>query len=75
MKFNDTKFVRVLIGSNNKPKSKPLYTPEHSHIIDQQITVGDLGVMIDNDCKYNAQINTALKKSKDKCSWILRRYV
>ena len=53
MLFNDTKFVRVSVGPKEDLKSMPLYTPEYKHVIEQKASVRDLGVMIDDNCKYS----------------------
>ena len=74
MLFNDTKFVRISIGPNNDFKQVPLYTPEYSHVIERKSSVRDLGVMVDDNGKYDTQINNAIKKTKDKCSWMLTTF-
>ena len=51
MKFNDREFVRVSMGPNQDMKIIPLFTPDYSYVIDQQESVRDIGVIIEDYCK------------------------
>ena len=66
--------MRLSIGPKNDLKQIPLYTPQYTNIIERKSTAKDLGVMIDDNCKYETQINSVIKKTKDKCAGILRTF-
>ena len=60
------------MGDNEEIKNMLVFTPDYNHIIKYHCTARDLGVFIDADCRYVSQRCTVIKKTNQKCGWILR---
>ena len=75
MKWNDNKFQTMRIGKNNRMKEDTLlFTPKYDNVIEVKETIKDLRVLIDDDMRYNSQINSAISKANKKLGWVLRTF-
>ena len=71
MQWNGIKFVHLSIGPNEELKQIPLFTPKYESVIDWKEAAKDLGILIDCNNKFVSHRNSAIKKTSQKCSWIL----
>ena len=75
MKFNGGKFQVVRYGRNQVLKEETMYfTGGMESVIEEVENVRDLGVILTNDARFDAQVEQVCKKSTQKAGWILRTF-
>ena len=75
MKWNDLKFQILRLGRNEELKENTIiFSPNYQEVIDRKEVIKDLGILVDQDLSYKAQYDTALSKTKQKYSWVLRTF-
>ena len=75
MTWNDDKFVRMSHGKIENLHNLYLFTPNYMDPIPQEICTRDLGIMVDNDCTFKSKRTLAVKKTNQRCSWVLRTFL
>ena len=75
MEWNGGKFCCLRLGSDQSLKENTiLFTNEWKETITEVDQTKDLGVIIDNNCDFKAQRQTAIKKANRMAGWILRTF-
>lgn len=75
MKFNGTKFQVVKYGKNDDLKNENEYfTEDTDEIIERYETLRDLGVILSDTAKFDKQIESVAKKTRQKAGWVLRTF-
>ena len=75
MKFNGGKFQVVRYGRNQKLKEDTMYfTGGMEDVIEEVENVSDLGVILTNDARFDAQVEKVCQKATQKSGWILRTF-
>ena len=73
MEFNDAKFelIRYIVKSHEQLHQ---YKSSAGDDIKSYHTVKDLGVYMDDDCRFKTHIQSIINKSRSMCAWILRTF-
>ena len=75
MECNAKKFLVLQYGKNNTLKeTTECFTGEMEFIIEEAESCKDLGVIMTNDSKFEAQIEKACSKARLKTGWVLRTF-
>ena len=75
MKFNNTKFLVLRFGPNEKLKEETSYfTEDMANIIEQVNYTRDLGITVSDDAKFDQHIDNLCKKVKQRSGWVLRTF-
>ena len=73
MTLNDAKFQLLSHGRKEDLLEKCYLSPTAKKI-DKKVSVKDLGVLMDSDCKFSSHINRVADKMKEMSGWILRTF-
>ena len=75
MSWNHLKFQHLRCGANQELREETLlFTPEMTDIIPQEEELKDLGIQMDMGADFKAHRRKAIKKTKQKCGWVLRSF-
>ena len=71
MAFNSTKFHPIIDGER---ENFPEYLDSEKRPISKAESVKDLRVMLQNDGRYDIQIQSVVSKVSQMCGWALRTF-
>ena len=74
MLFNNNKFEVLRYGKNTEIRDSTFYLSANDDIIEENESLRDLGVMINNQGTFNDHIDHICSKVKQKSGWILRTF-
>ena len=74
MKLNGNKFEHISYGKNDENKLLSVYFDNNSKVIEKKSIVKDLGVLMQQDCKFDHHIARTIEKAKNISGWILRTF-
>lgn len=74
MTFNDSKFELLRYGKDDILKSCTHLFDGNGKIIQEKLSVRDLGVIMSNNLQFQDHINNVLLKGRNMCSWVLRTF-
>ena len=75
MRFNGSKFQVLRFGTNERIKEETVYfTEEMKEIIEQVNSTKDLGVIVTDDAKFDAHIDSMCEKVRQRSGWVLRTF-
>ena len=75
MTWNSGKFQALRLGSNNTLKEETLlFTDSMAQVIEPTEEVKDLGVLFASDATFKNQRRSAVRKTSNKTSWVLRTF-
>ncbi len=73
--FNKTKCKTLYLGKNNVKKPYHMQNNQDRVILDETVAEKDLGVMIDQELKFECHIAEAIRKANTKLGMIKRTFV
>ena len=74
MLFNNNKFEVLRYGKNTEIRDSTFYLSANDDIIEENESLRDLGVMINNQGTFNDHIDHICSKVMQKSGWILRTF-
>lgn len=74
MKFNSEKFTHLSYGDGNTSERNRVYFNPDNEVITKRQATKDLGIIMQNNLKFNDQIRLITAKARSMCGWILRTF-
>ena len=76
MELNGEKFEHLYYSHNPRiaTQVRTPYMSNNGEVIETKKNVKDLGVILSDDCSFNAQITSVIKGASNQASWILRTF-
>ena len=74
LEFNDLKFELIQYGADDDLKCSANYLSSSNNPIEPSTSVRDLGVIMQNDCTFSYQVDTAIADAKKRAGWALRTF-
>ena len=62
------------IGCKKEIDECLLFTPGYENVLVPEVSVKDLGVLVDHKLSFKEQRDSVLRKAKNKAAWVLRTF-